>query len=246
VTVRRTAVVLFLGLVVVTALAGCSVVSAVRRAAHDLESNKNTIDAFSGKIASGQATPFQATYVTTGSSPATVVYAVEPPSGLAFTDTPSGAAGPSIDVVVNSTGEYACHPPSGAGAPWTCEKLGSAAASSQNQIFNLYTPAHWINFLKGFSLAAGLAGDKVTSSTMTVNGFSLSCVDLWAPGIPGTSSICTTAQGILGYVQVASDSTSFEIKSYSASPSPGLFQLPAGATVTSPPTTNASPASPAS
>jgi hypothetical protein len=42
----------------------------------------------------------------------------------------------------------------------------------------------------------------------------------------------TTAQNILGYVKVASDSTSFEIKNYSASPSAGLFEPPAGATVT--------------
>ena len=72
---------------------------------------------------------------------------------------------------------------------------------------------------------------------MTVNGFSMSCVDLVAPGEPGTSTICTTSEGILGYVKVAGDSTSFEIKSYSSTPSDSLFQLPPGAKITIPPTT---------
>ena len=110
--------------------------------------------------------------------------------------------------------------------------LGKTDAASENKIFDLYTPSHWIDFLKGVSLVAGLAGDKVTSSTMSLNGFSMSCVDLVARGVPGMSTICSTSQGILGYVKVASDSTSFQITNYSASPSASLFQLPPGATVT--------------
>jgi hypothetical protein len=113
--------------------------------------------------------------------------------------------------------------------------LGSADAATQNKIFDFYTPAHWVNFLRDFSLAAGFAGDKVTSSTMTVNGFAMNCVDFRAPGVPGTSTICSTSQGILGYVKVASDTTSFEIQSFSTSPPASLFQLPQGATVTTAP-----------
>ena len=123
-------------------------------------------------------------------------------------------------------------PAAGSSAPWSCQKLDPATAATENKIFDFYTPAHWITFLKDFSLAAGLAGDKVTSSTMTVNGFPMQCVDFVAPGIPGTSTICTTAQGILGYVKVAGDATSFEIKSYSSSPAASLFEPPAGATIT--------------
>ena len=66
---------------------------------------------------------------------------------------------------------------------------------------------------------AGLAGDKVTTSTMSLNGFDMNCVDLVAKGVTGTSTICSTSQGILGYVKVASDSTSFQITDYSSSPS---------------------------
>ena len=87
-------------------------------------------------------------------------------------------------------------------------------------------------FLKDFSLAAGLAGDKISTSTMTVNGFSMNCVDFRTPGVTGTSTICTTSQGLLGYVKVADGSTSFEIKSYSTSPPASLFRLPPGAKVT--------------
>jgi hypothetical protein len=110
--------------------------------------------------------------------------------------------------------------------------LAAADARTENEIFDFYTPAHWINFLRDFSLAAGIAGDKVTSSAMTVNGFAMNCVDFSAPGVAGTSTICSTSQGILGYVRVASDSTSFEIQRFSTSPPASLFELPPGATIT--------------
>jgi len=217
---------------------GCSIVRAVKKVEQNIQGNKKTIDTFTSTIQSGAAT-FEATYKTTGSSPATIVYAVQPPKGLAFTDTPSGGGGGSVDIIVNSSGEYACSPPSGSSSAPTCQKLGTATAAAENKIFDFYTPAHWVGFLKDFSLAAGIAGDTVSSSTMTVNGFSMQCVDFHAPGISGTSTICTTAQGILGYVKVASDSTSFEITNYSASPSASLFQLPPGATITTTPSTPA-------
>ncbi len=219
-------------------LTGCSVVKAAEKVKHDVEGNKATVDTFTAKIQSGEATTFEATYTTTGAAPATIVYAVQPPEGLAFTDTPAGGGSDatSVDVVVNAAGEYSCTPPSASSSTWSCEKLGTADAAAENKIFDLYTPAHWVSFLKDFSLVAGLAGDTVTTSDMTVNGFAMSCVDLVAPGVSGTSTICTTAQNVLGYVKVASVATSFEIKSYSASPPGSLFQLPAGAKIVTPPT----------
>jgi hypothetical protein len=133
----------------------------------------------------------------------------------------------------NSTGEYSCIP-TAAGPGWNCQQLGKASSTVQNEVFGFYTPAHWEVFLRYFSLAAGFAGDKVHTSTMTVNGFSMQCVDFNAAGVQGTSTICTTAQGILGYVRVAASPASFEIKSYSTSPAASLFQLPPGAKVTQP------------
>jgi hypothetical protein len=223
---------------------GCSIAKAASKAVHGIEGNKATIDTFTSKIQSGEATAFEATYMTTGSSPATIVYAVQPPKGLAFEDTPSGNSSsngaPSLDIIVNSSGEYSCSPSAtsnpGSNSGYSCQKLGTADAASQNQIFDFYTPAHWIAFLKNFSLVASIAGDSVTSSTMTVNGFNMQCVDFRASGVQGTSTICTTTQGILGYVNIASSPTSFEIKSYSGSPPASLFELPPGARVTNPST----------
>ena len=205
---------------------------------HDIRGNDATIDSFNTKLQSAAATPFAATYVTTGSAPATIVYAVQPPPGVAFDDTPSGGTGDTtpVHIVVNSSGEFSCTQPSvtggGSGAQWACQKLGTA---------DVYTPAHWVSFLREFALAAGLAGDKVSSSTMTVNGFAMTCVDLVAPGVAGTSTICTTAQGILGYVNVAADPVSFEIEKFSTSPASSLFALPPGATITTTPITTTTP-----
>ena len=216
------------------AATGCSVVNKVKQGVHNVEANKAAIDSFTQSLQSNKSTPFEATYTTTGSAPATVVYAVDPSSsGLAFHATQTAAGSANVQVIVNSSGEYSCNQ-SGAGATWSCQKLGQADAASEDKIFDVYTPSHWISFLKGVSLVAGLAGDKVTSSTMSLNGFDMNCVDLVATGVPGTSTICSTSQGILGYVKVAQESTSFQITNYSSSPSPALFQLPPGATVVTP------------
>jgi hypothetical protein len=212
-------------------LTGCSVISAVRKVAHDVSANRATISVFTTQLKSSAGTTFAATYVTTGANPTTVVYAVKPPTDVAFRNSVTGSnSSGGLDLIVNSSGAYSCTPPAGSG--WTCQKLGTVAAATKNQILSFYTPSHWVNFLKLFALAAGFAGDKVSTSTMSVNGFAMNCVDLVAGGVKGTSTICSTSQGILGYVKVAQSSTTFEIKSYTSSPSPSLFALPAGAKVT--------------
>ena len=220
-------------LVAVCALAtGCSALSKIKKAVHTVEGNRATIDSFNKDLQSTKDSPFEATYTTTGSSPATVVYAVDPSSGgLAFHETQTGSDASNVQIIVNSSGEYLCNQ-SGPASSWSCQKLSTADAATQNKIFDIYTPSHWVSFLQGVSLVAGLAGDKVTSSTKSLNGFDMNCVDLVAKGVSGTSTICTTSQGILGFVSIASDSTSFQITNYSSSPSPSLFQLPPGATVT--------------
>ena len=88
---RRTAVVVVAALALGSlGFSGCGVISKVKAAVHTVEGNKSTMDAFTNKIKSG-ATTFEVTYMTTGISPATVVYAVEPSKGLLFklTQTPS-------------------------------------------------------------------------------------------------------------------------------------------------------------
>jgi len=223
----------FAALVAVAALAtGCGVVSKVKQAVHTIQGNRATIDSFTKNLQSAGNTPFEATYSTTGSAPVTVVYAVDPSiKGLAFHETQSASSASNVQVIVNASGEYVCNQSGSAGA-WSCQKLGQADAATENKIFDIYTPSHWTAFLKGVSLVAGLSGDKVTTSTMSLNGFDMNCVDLVAGGVPGTSTICSTSEGVLGYVKVASNSTSFQITNFSSSPSPSLFQLPPGATLT--------------
>ena len=92
------------------ALTGCGIVKDATKIAHNVEGNKATIDAFTNKVKSGEATTFEATYVSTGSSPATIVYAVEPPNGLAFKATPSGGSS-SVDIIVNFGRRVLVHPP---------------------------------------------------------------------------------------------------------------------------------------
>jgi hypothetical protein len=193
--------------------AGCSLDKGFKRAGRDIASNRAVIDHFTASIKTAGTTPFAVTYRTTGQVPATIRYAVRPPADVAFRErTPGAGAGGGVDLIANSAGEYSCSPPA-AGGRWRCRKLGQASALVRNQILDLYTPAHWVAFLKGFSVAAGFAGDKVKASRLTVNGFRLRCVDFRAFGVGGTSRICTTAQGILGYVKVASSPAGFEITS---------------------------------
>ena len=230
---HRAAVLALAVLVSCSALAGCGLAKAVKKIADTVQANKAVIDLFTTTLKSGQPAQFEVTYATTGSSPSKIVYAVQPPGRLAFADTQtgSGAALGSVRLIVNSSGEFACTT-AARRSGWSCEKPPKARAATEQKLLDFYTPAHWVAFLQDFSLAAGFAGDKISSSTITVNGFAMQCVDFQASGIPGKSKICTTAQHLLGYVQVASQSTGFEITSYSASPAASAFQLPAGAKIT--------------
>ncbi len=213
-------------------LGGCSAISKIKNAVDTAEHNKTTMDAFTQKLQSGPTT-FQATYVTTGSAPARVVYAVQPPNEVALkvTGSKSGSQSDDFTAFVNSSGAYVCMPPSASSSVTTCSKYSKLSESDRGNIVDFYTPQHWVEFLRDFALAPGIAGDKVTDSSKSVNGFNMSCVDFTPPG-EGTSSICTTDQNILGYVSVTGDSTRFEITKYSTSPDPALFQVPAGAKVT--------------
>jgi hypothetical protein len=230
---NRAVVVVAITLVTTAALAGCGVARTVTKIADTGRANKATIDQFTSKLKSGQPGQFEVTYATTGSAPSKITYAVQPPDQLAFIDSGigSGTSVSKASFIVNSTGEYGCTQAS-RGVRWTCDKLPKAGAAAQRKLLGIYTPAHWVTFLQDFSLAAGFAGDKISSSSITVHGFAMQCVDFVASGVAGTSKICTTAQHLLGYVQVASESTSFAITSYTAAPRAALFRLPAGARIT--------------
>ena len=216
--------------------AGCSVVHAVSTAAGDVTANRTAISGFTRSLGNGTAGPFSVSYVTTAGSPATIGYAVRPPRDLAFTETsasPSGSGTVSLRLVSNASGEYSCSSlPAGQGHGWACQKLAKSTAAAQNQIVGLYTPAHWAGFLTSLSVAAGFAGDRVTTSATTVHGIALHCIDFRTRKAAAPSMICATAQGVLGLVKVAGNPIGFEISGYTATPPAALFRLPAGATVT--------------
>lgn len=217
-------------------LSGCGVVNKVNKITNTVQGNKAIIDKFTSKMSATQGMTYEATYTTTtAGSAAAVTYAVKPPTALAFIFNPAIASSAGglgrTDIVANASGSYSCALVPAPGSGWTCKKLGAAGAAAKNQLVALYAPSHWVTFLQDFSLAAGFAGDKITKSTKTVNGYQLNCINFTAPAV-GASTLCTTSQGILGYVKAVTGAVSFEIKSYSPSPPTSLFALPRGAKVT--------------
>ena len=198
------------------------------------------ISSLSSKISASDTKAYAVTYLTTGSPPVTTVYAASPPHDFAFTTTLSGS---HIDVFASSAGEYGCNRASAPGSMgWTCLKLEGTAIDTYKAMYALYSGAYWIDFLKLYSVAAALHGVTISSSSITVNGFKLQCAVVVSGKAPNqtTSKVCVTSHGILGYVSVAAKAADFEIKSYSSSPAASLFQLPAGATVTTIPTSTTS------
>jgi len=239
---RRAALVAVVVVPIALGLTGCSAigkaVSAVKTV-HNILHGNAAITSLSAKINASDAKAYEVTYVTTGSSPVTTVYAASPPHGFAFTTTVSGS---HVDVFASSTGEYGCSRSSASGSMgWTCLKLQGTAIDTYKAMYALYSGAYWIDFLRIYSAAAALQGVTVSSSTMSIPGFSLQCVVLTNKNSKvSPSKWCVTSQGILGYVSVSTKGADFEIKSYSASPAASLFELPPGATVTTIPTTTTS------
>lgn len=210
------------------ALAGC--VSEFKKVTHDVQANRATIDRFAKTLNRSDTKRFEATYVTTGGAPATIVYAADPPKYLALTYTPSGN-GTRRAMIVNTNGEYECSKTS-PHRNWTCKRAGSADTAVRNNLLTIYTPKHWVGFLKGIAIASGLAGDTITTSRQTTDGFALKCVQVHTPAQRGPVKLCTTAQGVLGLVQLDTGATSFKIKSFRPVPPPSLFRLPPGTRVT--------------
>jgi hypothetical protein len=241
---RRTIAIAVVVVPLAFGLTSCSAVSKAINAVktvHNMLHGSAAINSLSSKISSGDSSSYDVTYVTTGSAPATIHYAAQPPHDFAFDTTTSNG---DLEIITNASGEFECNKSSGSGSAstWTCLKLQGAEVSTDKLMYALYSGSYWIDFLKIYSVAAALHGVTITSSTMSVNGFSLQCAVVVSGTKPNqtTSKVCVTSEGILGYVSVSAKSADFEIKSYSASPPASLFALPAGATVTTLPTTTTS------
>lgn len=230
--------------VIVTAAVGLGGCTALHKAVNAVKAVHNAlhgdaaINSLTSKLKTSDTSAYEVTYVTTGSSPATIEYAASPPHGFAFdADTPNGR----LDVFQGSAGQFACTKSSSGGsasASWSCLKIQGTEVDTYKAMYALYSGSYWIDFLKIYSAVAALHGVTITSSTMSVNGFSLQCalVKSGSGSNATTSTWCVTSQGILGYVSVSQKSADFEIKSYTSSPPASLFALPSGATISTIPT----------
>lgn len=228
-------------------LTGCGRIirAAINHATHGkLDQDENAVNQLTSKMQSAESETFDVSYQTTGVAPAIVRVAAMPPKDFAFVDTASNGA-VSADLIQNASGSDYCSRAASGNAKYQCTKLSSQTISTYDAMKALYTPQYWIDFLNAYKYA-GVVGVSITNTTMTVNGFALTCIV--ATGSAGStttssdatapkSTVCVTSQGVLGYVKVSSDSTAFEIKSYSTSPPSSLFQVPAGATITTLPST---------
>ncbi len=239
-TCRRTILIAVVIITVAVGLTGCSKVINAIKTVHSVLHQGAAISALSNKLKSADKNPYEVTYVTTGSTPVTTELASSPPHQLAFSTTVSGKI---LDVISNSTGEFACSKGVSPGATWSCIEVKGAEVETYKVMYALYSGAYWIDFLRLYSAAAALQGVTIHSTTMSVNGFALQCDVIVNKKNPSTSKWCVISEGVLGYVSVSSAKADFEIKSYSASPQASLFQVPAGATITTIPTTTTTTAS---
>jgi hypothetical protein len=227
---RRTGLVAVVVVASVLGLTGCSKVINAIRTAHNVLHQGAAISALSKKLKTSDAKAYDVSYVTTGANPVTTEYAASPPHDFAFGTTLSDKM---LHVISNPTGEYACSKSLSVSSTWSCLKLQSADIETYKAMYALYSGAYWIDFLKLYSAAAALQGITIHSTSMSVNGFALSCVVITGSKTnPTNSKWCVTSQGVLGYVSVSAKSADFEIKSYSSSPAASLFQTPPGATIT--------------
>ena len=219
------------------ALTGCGTLKAIHKAVDNAKATSALVDSFTANMKKSANVSYEVTYETTGSQPSTVEYAVAPPNKYNLAITQSG--GSPEDIVGDAGGLYACNE---TGTKWSCLTLGKAEASTYQDMAKIYTGQYWVDFLKPYAVVAGLAGDSVVSSTMTVNGFAMTCVSVTgnAQNNQGSVKLCTTSQGILGYASSSGSNAHFEIKSFNLSPAASLFQVPAGATMTTLPSTSTS------
>ncbi|MGO9582408.1 MAG: hypothetical protein ACLP36_06330 [Acidimicrobiales bacterium] len=239
---RKTVLVAVVVATTALGLTGCSAINKAVNAAkavHSLLHGSAAINQLTSKMQSSDTSAYDVTYVTTGSAPATVKFAVDPPHDFAFDDTTSTG---EFQVLGATAGVFECSrssTSSSAGA-WSCVKAQGAEVDTDKLAYALYSGSYWIDFLKIYSVAAALHGVTISSATMSVNGFNLQCAVVVSGSKPNqqTSKVCVTSQGILGYVSVSAKSADFEIQSFSPSPPASLFQIPAGATVSTLPTTS--------
>jgi hypothetical protein len=205
--------------------AGCGGGSTAPKPIHHHESTRAVIAAFVATLEAGKSSSYAATYSTGGTARGTAVYAVGPAREISFTDTPS-AGSPPYRILLNRSGKRVCSRSTNHLGSWSCQALSGGAVTVKARLFGYYSASHWVTFLRDFSLAASLPGDQATTSTRTVHGFDVECIELRAVGVPGTSTLCSTKNGVPAYVNIATNPDTFAIEHLDRSPAASLFSTP--------------------
>jgi hypothetical protein len=166
---------------------------------------------------------FSLTYVSTGSSPSTVILEQKPPMQLFKSGTG--------EVVFDGRKAYYCDTSS---TPATCMSYGSAGSSPLGSMMSAYDAGTYAGIMKGWEglVSAGIAGYHISFSTATFAGQPSDCVTWDYQG--DKAKYCVTTSGVLAFVGGGSGSSSstFELTKYSTSVSAADFSLPKGATIT--------------
>lgn len=233
------------------ALAGCAAGHPVTKISHPVAGNhlvastpvaagKGTVGAFIARLQAAAATPFEAKYLSGGRVLTVIFYAVRPPDGLLFSESPIVPNGRRIELVKNSSGEYRCTRRGTGQAQWTCQQLTEAGVTAQNKNFASYTAAYWATYLKKVALAARTKATTFTTFTMPPDApptigkrdraGPMNCIGFRTAGF-GISTVCAPAPGILGSVLLCQGSVTAPMEWYTTSPPASLFQLPPGAKV---------------
>lgn len=184
------------------------------------------------KLQASANTSYDATYTVSGGANATksIELASSPPDKVVFIIT--DANGTKTELISAGQLSDSC---TQSGATWNCVQYPQATFASLATALQIYRGGYWTQVLTRMQAAAAASGVTVTPSTMSAAGQQLACVTYTGGSVGAGGEVCVTSDGVLGYVHSATSNVTFQLSSYSTSPSPSVFGLPAGATITTVP-----------
>jgi hypothetical protein len=196
-------------------------------------SSSAKLDQIESAISKESSASFKLVYKTSGTgTPSTITIAQMPPKQSFMVS--GGSSGSGGEMIYDGKKTYYCSNSSGGTGP-VCISYGSLSSTPLASIVDVYSGQTAVTALKSWQseLAAGITGYHQSFSSASFAGQSAQCVSWTYNG--STAKYCVTNSGILAYVgdQTSSGSHSFQLESYSGSPSASEFQLPAGAKVES-------------
>lgn len=178
-----------------------------------------SLSSFAQQIQSGVHTIFKAVYTASGAG-TSGTYTIEQAPPKSLFKTSDG------EVLATGSATYYCS----TAAPVTCVNAGGSAGvnplAALTQVFSA-TPIENAIQQAEAEAAAHTQGFNASFSTQSFGGLSSDCVTLTSAS--QTAKYCATKSGVLTYS--GTSTSSFQLTSYSSSPSPSDFQVPAGATV---------------